>query len=245
MKITSKLFSSSDLEAKKESLHTTQVYKQIAELYEKFVLEFGGKRIWFLTNRMKDDTLREKYKQCEKFVDIAVELNVPFDVYMKVQFEILTPFFKQTTMRSPYPRFYHLLSPKAVERFREHVPKLKERYTGTQWMDKYTKSSFIDIRKSVMLSAHKFYDRLKRVKESAGDSFNIVLVLREFEMLARAGQLSNIYVWSSPLQCEREFITILREKINEKITDHQKGIVMNTRKFFNTEFEDKDLVKYV
>ncbi len=242
MRITSKVFNSSDLEATKESLHTTHVYKQIAELFEKFVLEFSHKRIWFLNHRMKDDTLRKKYAECEKFVDIAVELNIPFEVYMKVQFEILTPFLKKQNLS---PRFCHLISPKAVERFKEHAPKLKERYTGTQWMDVYTKSSFIDIRKSVMLSAHKFYDRLKRVRDSAGTSFNIILVLREFEMLARAGQLSNVYVWSSPLQCGREFITTLREKTDEKITEHQKFMVVNTRKLFNTEFKDKELLKYV
>lgn len=245
MRITTKLFDSSDLEAKKKSLHTTQVYKQIAELYEKFALEFGGKRIWFLTNRMKDDTLRKRYEQCEKLVDIGLTLNVPFATYMKVQFEILTPFFKRTTMQNPYPKFCHLISPKAVERFESHISKLKERYTGTHWMDQYTKGSFVDIRKSILASAHRFYDRLKQIREITGKPLTIILVLKEFEMQARAGTLSNVYIWSSPLQCERKFITALREKTNEKMTDSQKFLARRIRKLFITEFKDKDLLKYV
>lgn len=242
MRITSKIFESSDLETKKTLLHNTQVYHQIGELYEKFVFEFSNKRIWFLTNRMKDDTLRKKYKQCGQLVDIALELNVPFDVYIKVQFEILTPFLKKQNL---HPQFVHLISPRAVERFKSHIPKLKERFTGTSWMDRYTKGSFVDVRKSVVDSAERFYERLKIVKCSSGDSFNVFIVLKEFERMARAGILSNVYVWSSPLQCDIEFIKTLQEKTAAKMTDNQKFLAKKARTGFVFGSGDKELIKYV
>jgi len=244
-RITSKLFESSDLETKKELMHTTQVYHQVAELYEKFVLEFSGKQFWFLAPRMKDDTLRKRHKQCEQLVDIALDLNVPFDVYMKVQFEILVPFFKEVSPRSPYPQFYHLISEKAVERFKEHSTKLKERYTGTKWMDEYLRTSFVDIGKSILNSAQRLYERLQLVKDQTG-TLGLSQVMEEFEMLARAGQLSNVYVWSSPLECDTEFIAKLRQETDAKMTDSQKFLAKKARSRLTTEFlEDKEITKYV
>jgi len=244
VRITSKLFESSDLETKKELLHTTQVYHQVAELYEKFVLEFSGKQFWFLTPRMKDDTLRKRYKQCEKLVDIALELNAPFDVYLKVQFEILVPFFKKVNPKAPYPQFYHLISEKAVERFKEHSAKLKERFTGTKWMDEYLRTSFVDIGKSVFNSASRLYFRLKQVRDEVG-SIELVQVVKEFEMMARAGVLSNVYVWSSPLECDAEFIVKLRQETDAKMTDSQKFLAKKARNTLTAEFEDKEIAKYV
>ena len=241
MKITSNLFKLSDLETKKELLHNTQVYRQVAELYEKFVLEFSNKHVWFLTHRMKDDTLREKYKQCEKFVDIAVELNVPFDVYMKVQFEILTPFLKRQKL---YPRFVHLISPKAIERFKSHVPKLKERYTGTKWMDEYLRTSSVDIEKSIMRSAQVFYKRLKSLQ---GISINTFKAVEELEMLARAGVVTNVYIYNSPIvkEGQSEYLAELQKKTEATMTDSQKFLAKRTRSKLSSEFEDKDLAEYV
>lgn len=246
MRITSKLFESSDLETKKELLHTTQVYHQVAELYEKFVLEFSGKQFWFLTSRMKDDTLRKRYKQCEKLVDIALELNAPFDVYLKVQFEILVPFFKKVNPRAPYPQFYHLISEKAIARFKEHSAKLKERFTGTKWMDEYLRTSFVDIGKSILNSARKFYDRLKSLQGVPIDAY---VAVDELEMLARAGVVTNVYICSSPIvkDSQSAFLIDLQKETDAKMTDSQKFLAKRARDTFITEFafEDKEIAKYV
>lgn len=245
MKITSKIFDSFDLAAKKEALHTTHTYRQVADLYNKFVLEFTEQQVCFLTHWMKDATLHKKYDMIEKFVDIAIDLNVPFEVYMKVQFEILVPFFKRVDPKMLYPRFWHLTSDKAIERFKDKAVQLKERFTGTDWMDEYIRGSFVDVGKSILNSARRFYEHLKRAKDR-GSVLELAQVVKEFEMMARAGQLSNVYVWSSPLECNTEFITNLRQETEKKLTESQQFLAKKARSKLTTEFlEDKEIAKYV
>jgi len=251
MKIGTNLFEPIDEEATKKqilkALDSESTYLNVAIVYEELVYAFAGKRIWFLPPKASEAIKEKKMKQLRMFVEIAVEVGVPFEVYMKAQFEQLVPYLKKVNPKMPYPAFSYLLTEKAVDRFFEYRKRMKDSYIGRdRWTVEFYRTSYVDVVSSVRSSAQKFHNQLVKLKAALG-TITPERALQELEVMARAGFVSNIYVYGSPIVegSESEYLVNLQAEAGGKLNEEQKEAVKRVRKNLRLENTDEDVLGYV
>jgi len=246
LKIGSRLFEKANPEAEQKyllnQLLNESTYQFVISMYESFVWRYSKKKVYFVNPSMKKSTREKKIEMVKKFIMITVALGVPFDIFMKAQFEILVPYFRKSNYGISYPTFSNLISDKAIERFEKYDSSIQRRYQGFSRTVEFFKSPHLDIESSIMDSARRFYERLKKFPE-----INESLAVKELEILARAAVVSNVYVFSSPLieKSGSEYLRNLKEETSKRLSSYQKEFVKRIRKDFGAIFIDKKISNYV
>jgi len=99
-----------------------------------------------------------------------------------------------------------------------------------------------DYRKSIFQSAEKFKERLE--KFSLIDTHNAI---KELEILARMGYVTNIYVYSHPLlwQTSNEYLKKIQLEVGKVLTTEQKEILRNLRVDLKKQYGEEGVNIYV
>ena len=90
----------------------------------------------------------------------------------------------------------------------------------------------------------KVYDRFKKTKEFIG-AIQKFEAAQELEVMARAKLISNVYVYSSPLNEETEFLKEVKKEADQRLSDQQKESIVKIKEDLMSEFKDKEILKYL
>lgn len=239
-----KRITNDDLET--EELYSESTYRYIAMLYNntiylytKHQTKHGG----FFSSRILKEKKEKQRNQIKKFIDICIEFEIPFDVAIDKQIKILTKFYKEKSLKL-FPSFATLVSDNARKRMGYIKDGIKRRYTGSARAQELFRVQFLDIEKSLRDSIKKVYDKFKQTKDFIG-TIGKFKATQELEIMTRAKFVSNIYVYSSPLNEETEFLKQIKEDAGQRLSEQQKEAIIKIKKDLVSEFKDKEILKYV
>jgi len=224
--------------------YSKDTYWNVAQLYENAIKKYAKKNVWFLSPTIPETRRKQRYGQIRKFVDLCIEFEISFEVVMDKQIKVLVEFIKEKKMPMKYPPFNMLISENARKRMGYIKNAIKRRYTGSARAQELSRVHFLDIEKSLRNSMNKVYDRFKKTKEFIG-AVGEFEATQELEIMARAKLISNIYIYSSPLNEETEFLKGVKKEVGRRLSDRQKEAVVKIKKDLMTEFKDKEILKYV
>ena len=97
----------------------------------------------------------------------------------------------------------------------------------------------------------KVYIRFKQTKELKIElkepigTIQKFKAVQELEIMARAKLVSNIYIYSSPLSEETEFLKEVKKEADHRLSDQQKEAIVKIKEDLISEFKDKEVLKYV
>lgn len=227
------------------NIESEEACKRVASLYSRYVNKYSGRNSFFLTNRLSKPVREKRLEQIRKLIRIANDLGVPVEVYIKAQFEEQMVFLRTRGLR--HVPFANLISDNAVRRF----DKYKERIDLSYSTDKARKEAFystdtLKVREAIQNSMEKFYARLERVKKSLG-TLEIAIAIIELEVMAKANQLSNIYIYCSPLVevGGSEYLSELWAEVDKKLNEFEKKEASLVRKEFLKNYKDEIIKQYV
>lgn len=227
-----------------DELYSESTYRQIGQLYREALVRHTKKDRWFLAPQISEIERKKRYRQIKKFIDICLEIGVPYDIAMDHQVRILTKFIKEKNVPVKYPLFAMLISDNARKRLEGIKKDIARRYTGKARIEETHIVQSLDIEKSLQESMRKIYDRFGRVLEIKESEAVIVL-----EIMARARLISNVYVYSSPLGGKTEFLKQIKEDAKKHLSRQQKEAIVRIKEDLMNEFKDKDkdkeILKYV
>lgn len=231
-----------DLDTKE--LYSEDTYWDIAQLYENAISRYVKRNIWFLPPALSEIKKKQRYKQIKKFIDICTEFEISFEVVMDEQVKVLVKFIKEKNLPMKYPPFAMLISDNARKRMEYIKNAIKRRYTGRARVEESFHVRFLNIQKSLQNSMRKVYERLKQTKELIG-AIQKFEAIQELEIMARAKLISNIYIYSSPLSEETEFLKEVKKEADQRLSDQQKDAIVKIKEDLLSEFKDKEILKYV
>lgn len=215
-----------------KALHNRDTYQHIANLYTDQCQKWLGHKVFFLTYRMKKETRKKRLEMLGKFVDTTLSLGVSFERYMEAQFEILVPYLKKQHPGSNFPpAFGALISEKAVNRFKKYAEKVD--VVGVEVYRAFE----LDIRRALRSSIERFHDKTKEIREKKQ-------ITHKLEIMARAGLVSNIFVYCSPLveKSESEFLLNMQYEVSKRLTKEQKQMVEKVKKELGRESDAKEVI---
>ena len=227
-----------------QELYSEDTYWSIAQLYENAIKKYAKKNIWFLPSQTLEPKRQQKYKQIKKFIDLCIEFEISFEVVMNEQVRVLMNFIKEKNLPQKYPYFNMLISDNARKRMGYIKKSIARRYTGKARIEESHKVLSLDIEKSLRESMGKVYNQFKRTKSFIG-TIGEFEAIQELEVMARAKFISNVYVYSSPLGEKTEFLKQIKEEANQRLSERQKEAIIKIKKDLISEFEDKEILKYV
>jgi len=227
-----------------DELYSESTYKQIGQLYREALIRHTKKDRWFLAPQISEAERKKRYEQIKKFIDICLEVEIPYDVAMDHQVRILTKFIKEKNLPMKYPLFNMLISENARKRLEGIKKDIARRYTGKARIEKTHKIQSLDIEKSLRESMGKVYNQFKRTKDFIG-AVGEFEATQELEVMARAKFISNIYIYSSPLGEKTEFLKQTKEDAGKRLSRQQKEAIVKIKKDLMSEFKDKGVLKYV
>ncbi len=223
-----------------KELYSEDTLRDVGQLYEIAIQKYVKKNIWFLAPGISEARRKQRYEQIKKFIGLCVEFEISFEVVMNEQIKVLVDFIKKKNMPYKYPPFNMLISENARKRMGYLKSDIVRRYTGRARVEESHKVRFLDIEKSLRNSMNKIYDILK--KDIELQELRAVQVL---EILARAKLVSNIYIYSSPLAEQTEFLKKIKKEVDQNLSKQQKGEVARVKKILITEFLDTGVMEYV
>jgi len=236
-------------QTEKDNLGTDELYSEntcqhIGQLYREALIRHAKKDRWFLAPQISETKRKKRYEQIKKFIDMCLEFEIPYDVVMDHQVKILVKFIKEKNIPVKYPLFAMLISENARKRLEGIKKDIVERYTGRARVEEIHKVSSLNIEKSLRNSMRKVYDQFKRTRDFIGaiQEFEAMIKL---EIMARAKLISNVYIYSSPLVEETEFLKRIKEDAGKRLSKRQKEEVVRIKKALMSEFKDKEILKYV
>jgi len=226
--------------------YSEDIYWNIAQLYENAIKKHAKKNVWFLSPTLPEAGRKQRYGQIRKFVDLCDEFEISFEVVMDRQIKVLVEFIREKRMPMKYPPFNMLVSDNARKRMGYIKDAIKRRYTGDARAQELSGIRFLDIEKSLRNSMNRVYDRFKKTKEFIG-AVQKFEATQELEIMARAKLVSNVYVYSSPLSEETEFLKEVKKEVDQRLSGQQKKAVVKIKEDLMSEFRDKDkeILKYV
>jgi len=231
-----------------EELYSESTYRHIALLYNNAIYRYTKhqtKHGGFYSSRILEKKKEKQRNQIIKFIDICIEFETPFDITIDKQIKVLVEFYKKRGLRL-FPSFATLISDNARKRMGYIRDNTKRRYTGSARVQELFKVQFLDIEKSLRDSMRKFYEQLCRIKKLlVGAKFPRTIALTELEIMARTKLISNIYVYSSPLSEETEFLKEVKKEAGQRLSSQQKEAVIKIKEDLMSEFKDKEILKYV
>lgn len=226
-------------------IESEEACRRVASLYSRYVFKWSRRQAYFLTPNMKKEKREKHLKQLKQFIRITLDLGVVHEVYMKAQFEEQMPFLQTRGLQ--YVPFANLISQKAIERFKKYKERIDASYsTKDARKEEFYSVDTLRIRKAVVESIERFYDRLKRLKELT-NKITIDVALKELEVMTRANMMSNIYIFVSPiaLHPSTAYLEALYCEVTKKLSDYEKKEAKRVRKEALENFEDKGILKYV
>ena len=237
-----------DLET--EELYSESTYQHIAMIYNNTIMLHTKKHAGFLTPQVPEDKRKRQVDQIQKFIDMCIEFELSFDVVINEQIKILTKFYKERGLKL-FPSFATLVSDNARKRMGYIKNAIKRRYTGSARAQELFRVQFLDIEKSLRDSMRKVYIRFKQTKELKIElkepigTIQKFKAVQELEIMARAKLVSNIYIYSSPLSEETEFLKEVKKEADHRLSDQQKEAIVKIKEDLISEFKDKEVLKYV
>lgn len=242
MKIQKDFFKEIDREEEKEKLLGLQsdIYalKSIAELFTSLTYKKFGVLRSFIRPNMKPKTLEKKYKQIKRLVKICAELGMDYSTYILSQFELLAYWLKKSNRT--YVPFEYLITDNAVKRI--------EGFDTTRVEEKKVKRAK-ELNYVIKLTdnVEQLYKRLLIVREHVALSDEEVA--KEVEMLFRAGQLNDFYVWSLSANVQlSQYSEALDQIISEtdvRLSVAEKEEISKTHNSIRKDYLDKEVVEYV
>jgi len=229
-----------------KTLMTDDTYRFIACLYEEKVREYIGGFYQYLPRKNTGTKkYRKRIEQIQKFIIIAVNLGVPFDVYLRAQFEQQMPFFS-TFMR--YVPFVNLTTEKAIQHFETWRQRVHESYISSkQRREAFFKGPYASLEKEVKGSILSFYKRLETVVQTEG--YGVLdrnFAIEELEGLSRRGTVADIYVASIPLDLKDSvFLMKIAKRVKDRISKDEKKAICQIRERTIGKLLDKRIVAYV
>lgn len=221
-------------------LYSEDTYRDVGQLYEIAIRKYVKKNIWFLAPGISEARRKHRYEQIKKFIDICIEFEISFEVVMNEQIRVLVKFLKEKKMPQKYPPFNMLISENARKRMGYIKQDIAKRYTGKARVEETFKVQSLDIEKSLRASMNKIYDVLKKDIE-----LQELRAAQVLEIMARAKLVSNIYIYSSPLAEQIEFLKEIKKEVGQNLSKHQKEEVVRIKKALMTEFENTEVLEYV
>lgn len=142
-----------------ESLTNKGTYTEISIMYRKFVQHYGKKTCFLLSPKMSAKIKEDRIKMIRKFIEITVNLTIPFEIYMEAQFESLMDWIKKVNPELGYVPFASMITDKAIDRYKRY---LKLFMSSPGYQPVYEKF------KDVPLLKYKSKPKLKRKKQQRG-----------------------------------------------------------------------------
>lgn len=257
MEIKKDLFEKSDLNVEKEALkdmltHDERTLWLVNGMYIDIATKYYGRSVYLMHKKMKPDTLEKYKKQIKSLIAICVDLALPFETYMKAQFELLERW------RKTYGRKYVPFNMMTSETARRRMDGYDVTRVGGYHIKDFRAEHFLpdepEIARSVKEGMRRFYDKLRIVFGYQG-SLNKAQALKELEIIARSGLVSNIYVWSVmmyvpiirdiPISDDFEYLEKLTKDLNAKLTTSQKEEIKEARLRVIAELDNERIKKYV
>jgi len=252
--ISDKLFKHLDREKERELMKSDfnaenieRALIRIAAIYSDYVFLYSKQQISFLTKRMNAKTRDKKLAQLKKLLNIAMDLGVSPEIYIKAQFEQQMGWLRKKGFT--YVPFANLIADKAIERFKEYEARINSSYSSKEARRKeFYSTQTLDIEKSVADSMVKLYDRLVLIDSSVGE-LSKQIVVTELVVMAKAAQVSNIYVYCSPLSGVgmHDYLDKIFDEMSEKLNDFEKEMIGHTRSkvLESAKFSDEEIKKYI
>jgi len=220
-------------------LDNEETYAIVSNVYADFVHKFGGKKMYYL-GKKDHPQYKKKVENIRAFILICTELGVTFEVYMKAQFETLQGWLRNRGML--YPTFPMLNSEKAVDRFLEWQEKHSRKFESKKEATKDEQMVYTDYHKSIFQSAERFKKRLEKFPQ-----MDVISALMEFEMLARMGYVTNLYVYSHPmvLKSNNHYLKSIQIELKERLTEDQKQVLRDLRADLRGKYGEEGMSIYV
>jgi len=213
--------------------------KYLAQVYGQFVAEYTGATGHRFLGRQN---LEEKAAQLELLNEIINKLEVPPQVYMRVVFDQLIGFAKAHGMS--YVNMKMLISQAAIDEFRQYERDLAEIYPRE------------DERRAALLGPYE--DPFKKAIIDSAQAFSVWLegihgeidekrALDELEIVARLGQVSDVYLYSSPLITGKDNMPkyIADEIASVKPTFKQQKAIKEARVEVEKKYKGKKWAKWL
>ena len=218
--------------------------RYIALIYSQYVHKYSGRGAFFITSKMDEKKKEKRFAQLRKLIQIAADLGVPEEVYIKAQFEQQMKWLEPRGLK--YVPFANLISERAVKEFEKYKERIDGSYSDKTARKEFYSTQALDVRKAVCDSATKLYNRLLVVKEHLGD-ITINDAQRELETMVRAGMISNIYLYVSVLASpsDSEYLTDRWKEADRKLSSFDKAAAAKIRREVARNFDDKGIAKYV
>lgn len=230
-----------------DELYSEHTYQYIASLYNDAVSKYMKRHSFFYSPSLSEKQKKRQTNQIKKFIEVCIKFELPFDKVMDNQIKILAKFMKEGKLKIKgvrYPPFAMLISENGQKRLEYMKGAISRKYTGSARRQELSRVHFLDIEKSLRNSMNKVYDRFRQTRELIGTLQKFEAV-QELEVMARAKLVSNIYVHSSPLSEETEFLKEVKKEAGQRLSDQQKEAIMQIKKDLMSEFKDKEILKYV
>jgi len=223
-----------------EQLDNEATYKMVSDIYAEFVQKYSGRRSFYLSGDKSSPQYKKKVSNIRALILICTELGVTFPVYMKIQFEMLKGWLQKKGMK--FPTFPMLVTENAMLRYLEWEKKNQNQFESKKEAVNKLYEVNKDYRKSIFQSAEKFKERLE--KFSLIDTHNAI---KELEILARMGYVTNIYVYSHPLlwQTSNEYLKKIQLEVGKVLTTEQKEILRNLRVDLKKQYGEEGVNIYV
>lgn len=227
-----------------EELYSESTFRHIGILYEEAVQRHCKRKVWFISPQLGEDKKEKRFEQIRKFVDLCLEIGLPFDVAMDNQVRVLVKFIREKGMSMKYPPFAMLVSENAKKRLGWIRDGIARRYTGQARTKEFFQPQTLDLEKSLRESIQKIYDRFRTIKATVGRLEKPVAVF-ELERLARSRMVTKVYIYSSPLNTESEFLTTILKEAEGKLSGKQKDSIIEIKTKLVDEYQDEEVLKYV
>jgi hypothetical protein len=225
------------LDGEKECQH-------IALIYSQYVHKYSGRGAFFITSKMSEEKKEKRFAQLRKLIQIAADLGVPEEVYIKAQFEQQMKWLEPRGLK--YVPFANLITERAVEEFEKYKERIDGSYSDRTAKKEFYSTQALDVRKAVEDSIAKLYYRLLAVKKYKGE-VTIALAQTELETMAKAGMISNIYLYVSALASpsDSEYLTDKWKEADRKLSSFDKTAAAKIKKEVLGNFDDKEIAKWI
>lgn len=218
--------------------------RYIALIYSQYVHKYSGRGAFFITSKMSEEKKEKRFAQLRKLIQIAADLGVPEEVYIKAQFEQQMKWLEPRGLK--YVPFANLISERAVAEFEKYRERIDKSYSDETARKEFYSTQALDVRKAVYDSAMKLYHRLVVVKEHQGE-ITINDAQTELETMVKAGMISNIYLYVSVLASpsDSEYLTDKWKEADRKLSSFDKQAATKIKKEVLGNFDDKEIAKWI
>ncbi len=220
----------------KNNIFCDEIYKQVAILFREMHKQYLGRSIFF--QHFKN------IKLIKLLLEISLELNVTFDIFLKSQFVILAPYLKRINKQA-YIKFDSLVTEKAIDRYFSYQKRITAQNTLHE--DRKAELNATKEEKISMKYVESLEKFLNRLKFLTNQEIKITkeLAIKELEMLTRTRILNPIYIYLHPLQKETIFLTSIHNEVKTRLNKYQKCAVEKIRKIIEELIIEDNIKKYV